>query len=157
MAASFTDTIVGHTLELDLTKATSKKKESLTTLCTDIFLIVIRMRESEGLGDPAALRKLISHYLELFKKNCRAIGIKTSMINDAVYALVALMDETVMSVPGDCRNFWVTNPIQLEMYGDNLAGEEFYRKLNNLFYLKRAEFEAVRIRDFANQRSNNII
>ena len=131
---SFTDTISGQTLDIDLTKMgkTEKKTETLTKLCTDIFLIVIRMRESEDLGKPAALRKLIIHYIDLFKKNCRSMGIRSSMTSDAVYALVALLDETVMSVPGECRDFWVTNPVQLELFGDNLAGEEYYRKLTRL-------------------------
>lgn len=131
MAASFTDTLAGHTIDLDLTK-TTKKKVELTALCTDIFLIVIRMREAEDLGRPEALRKLILHYLDLFKKNCRAMNIESSMVGDAVYALVALLDETVMSTPGECRNFWVTNPIQLELFGDNLAGEGFFRRLEKL-------------------------
>ncbi len=132
MGASFAETIVGQTLELDLTKAHSSKKENLTTLCTDIYLIIIRMREAENLGEPAALRKLIIHYLELFRKNCRAMNVASTAIDDAVYSLVALLDETVMSVPGECRNFWVTNPIQLELYGDNMAGQEFFRRLEKL-------------------------
>jgi type VI secretion system protein ImpK len=132
---SFTDTISGQTLDIDLSKigkTDEKKTETLTKLCTDIFLIVIRMREAEDLGKPAALRKLIIHYLDLFKKNCRSMGTPSSVTTDAIYALVAMLDETVMSVPGECRNFWVTNPIQLELFGDNLAGEEFYRKLEKL-------------------------
>lgn len=135
MPASFTQTIAGHTLDLDLTKIgakTKSRKEDLTILCTDIFLIAIRMREAENLGEPAALRKLIIHYINLFKKNCRAIDTQSFLIDDAVYALVALLDETVMSVPGECRNYWVTNPIQLEMFGANMAGEEFFRKLGRL-------------------------
>ena len=131
MAASFTDTIAGQTINLDLTK-TVHKKADLTALCTDIFLIVIRMREAEDLGKPEALRKLILHYIQLFKKNSRAMNFDSSMVDDAVYALVALLDETVMSTPGDCRTFWVATPIQLELFGDNLAGEGFFRRLDKL-------------------------
>lgn len=131
MSASFADTLAGHTIDLDLTKSV-KKKADLTTLCTDIFLIVIRMREAEDLGTPESLRKLILHYLDLFKKNCRAMEFNPSLVSDAVYALVALLDETVMSTPGECRNYWVTNPIQLELFGDNLAGEGFFRRLEKL-------------------------
>ncbi len=131
MSASFTDTISGQTLDIDLSKVTSKK-ESLSKLCTDLFLIVIRMRESEDLGKPANLRKLIIHYINLFKKNCRSLNMSMGAIDYIVYALVALLDETVMTIPGECRNFWVTNPIQLELFGDNLAGETFYKKLKKL-------------------------
>ena len=131
MTASFADTIAGQTMDLDLAK-TVHKKADLTALCTDIFLIVIRMREAEDLGKPEALRKLILHYIQLFKKNCSTMHFDSSMVDDAAYALVALLDETVMSTPGDCRNFWVINPLQLELFGDNLAGEGFFRRLDKL-------------------------
>lgn len=131
MALSFTETINSQTIDLDLTKIESQR-ENLTKLCTDIFIIVIRMRESEDLGDPAALRKLIFHYLKLFKSNCRTLKYSNTVISNAVYALVAILDETVLSVPGECRNFWITNPLQLELYGDNIAGEEFYLRLEKL-------------------------
>jgi type VI secretion system protein ImpK len=145
MGASFAETIVGQTLELDLTKARTRKVENLATLCTDIFLIIIRMRESEDLGEPAALRKLIMHYLELFKNNCRAMNIDTAIVNDTIYALVALLDETVMSVPGQCRDFWITNPIQLQLFGANIAGEEFFRKLEKLMTDPRRTKDALEI------------
>jgi type VI secretion system protein ImpK len=136
MGASFTETIHGHTIDLDLTaigkKSKQQKQESIANLCTDIFLIVIRMRESENLGEPSSLRKLLMHYIELFKKNCNALQIEPAMINDAVYALVALLDETVMSIPGPCRDFWIVNPVQLELFEDNFAGQGFFTRLEKL-------------------------
>jgi len=131
MAGSFADTLSGHTLDIDLSK-TGKKEENLATLCTDLFLIVIRMRECEDLGKPDSLRKLIIHYIELFRKNCRSMDVNSSLIEEAVYSLVALLDETVLSVPGQCRDYWVFNPLQLELFGDNFAGEKLYQKLDAL-------------------------
>ena len=131
MGATFVDTISSQTMNLDVTKTIGGNKD-LQGLCTDLFLIVIRMREAEDLGDPASLRKLISYFLDLFEKNCKAIGITADSINDAKYALVALIDETVLSVPGICRDYWFTRPLQLDMFGDNIAGEEFFNKLQKM-------------------------
>ena len=118
-------------MNLDLTKTLGGAKD-LQGLCTDLFLIVIRMREAEDLGDPASLRKLIGFYLDLFEKNCKAITIPADSIQEAKYALVALIDETVLSVPGICRDYWFTRPLQLDLFGDNIAGEEFYNKLQKM-------------------------
>jgi len=118
-------------MNLDLTRTLGGSKD-LPGLCTDLFLIVIRMREAEDLGEPASLRKLIGYYLELFEKNCKAIGVSGDSITDAKYALVALMDETVLSVPGICRDYWYTRPMQLDIFGDNIAGEEFYARLQKM-------------------------
>jgi type VI secretion system protein ImpK len=128
---SFAEKVTNYTLDIDLSKKGSTTN-SITTLCTDIFVIVIRMRESEDLGEPAALRKLILHYIRQFEKNCKSMRIPYKMISDAIYALVALLDETVMSVPGASRNYWVTSPLQLKLFGDDIAGEEFYRRLEKL-------------------------
>jgi type VI secretion system protein ImpK len=131
VAASFVDTIAGQTMNLDLTKTLGGAKD-IQSLCTDLFLIVIRMREAEDLGDPASLRKLIGYYLDLFGKNCTTIGIPADAIAEAKYALVALIDETVLSVPGICRDYWFTRPLQLDLFGDNIAGEEFFNKLQRM-------------------------
>jgi type VI secretion system protein ImpK len=118
-------------MNLDLTKTLGGSRE-LTGLCTDLFLIIIRMREAEELGDPAALRKLINYYLELFQKNCATMKLTQASIDESKYALIALMDETVLSVPGACRDYWIMRPMQLDYFGDNIAGQEFYNKLQNL-------------------------
>ncbi|MBN1128985.1 MAG: type IVB secretion system protein IcmH/DotU [Chitinispirillaceae bacterium] len=131
MAKSFVDTIAGQTLNIDLTRAVGGARD-MTGLATDLFLIVIRMREAEDLGDPAALRKLIMYYLDLFKKNCTTAGISGEAVAEAMYAIVALIDETVLSVPGVCRDYWFGRPLQLDLFGDNIAGEEFYVKLQKI-------------------------
>jgi type VI secretion system protein ImpK len=131
VSASFVDTITSQTLRIDVTKTFGAAKD-LSGLCTDIFLIVIRMREAEDLGEPAALRKLIGYFLNLLEKNCKATGISSESVFDAKYALVALIDETVLSIPGVCRDYWFSRPLQLDLFGDNIAGEEFYNKLQKL-------------------------
>jgi type VI secretion system protein ImpK len=126
MAQSFADTISGHTLNIDISKAIGGARD-MPGLATDLFLIVIRMRESEDLGDPAALRKLIMYYIDLFKRNCKTAGIA-----DALYAIVALIDETVLSAGGACRDYWFGRPLQIDLFGDNIAGVEFYNRMQKL-------------------------
>jgi type VI secretion system protein ImpK len=131
VSGSFVDTIAGQTMNLDVTKTLGGVKD-LQGLCTDLFLIVIRMREAEDLGDPASLRKLIGYFLGLFEKNCKALKIPDDAINDTKYALVALIDETVLSTASACRDYWFSRPLQLDLFGDNIAGEEFYNKLQKM-------------------------
>ena len=131
MAQSFVDTISSQTLNIDISKAIGGARD-MAGLATDLFMIVIRMREAEDLGDPASLRKLVVYYLDLFKRNCKTAGIAEEAVNEALYAIVALIDETVLSVPGACRDYWFGRPLQLDLFGDNIAGEEFYNRLQKL-------------------------
>ncbi len=127
----FSKTIITQTLELNLSDS-QIKEQSLSNLCTDLLLIIIKMRETTDLGETAALRKLVNYYISQFHKNCLRAGFSPEMIEQVKYALVTTLDETVLSIPGEARDFWITNPIQLEIFGDNIAGEEFYRKLDQL-------------------------
>lgn len=131
MAKSFVDTITSQTMNMDLTRAVGGARD-MPGLATDLFLIVIRMREAEDLGDPAGLRKLIMYYIDLFRKNCITAGIGKDNVDEAVYAIVALIDETVLSVPGSCRDYWFGRPLQLDLFGDNIAGEEFFVRLQKM-------------------------
>jgi type VI secretion system protein ImpK len=144
MPKSFVETMAGQTMNLDLSKTLAGAKE-LTGLCTDLFLIIIRMREAEDLGDPAGLRKLINYYLDLFQKNCCAVKITQTSIEETKYALIALMDETVLSVPGASRDYWISRPLQLDYFGDNLAGQEFFNKLQNLLLQPESKKDVLEV------------
>lgn len=129
--SNFTETILSQTLDINLSKKATQT-QNLSTLCTDLFLIIIKMREVNDLGETAALRKLISYYINRLEYNCLRAGFTTETITLVKYALVATLDESVLSVPGDARDFWITNPMQLEIFHENIAGEEFFNKLTQL-------------------------
>ena len=129
----FSKTIITQTLDLNLSD-TQMKEQSLSTLCTDLLLIIIKMRDATDLGETSALRKLVTYYINQFHKNCLKAGFTPETIELVKYALIATLDETVLSIPGEARDFWIANPMQLEIFGNNIAGEEFYRKLDQLMH-----------------------
>jgi len=107
-------------------------KVDLCKLCTDLFLIVIRMLETKKLGNPLSLRKLIFTFIDKFEQDCKEYGIDDNQMLDAEYAIVALIDETVLSIDGECRNYWILQPVQLHIFRNNIAGEQFFEKLKKL-------------------------
>ncbi len=50
----------------------------------------------------------------------------------ATYAVVALLDETILNTPGPLRSEWVGFPLQQELFGENVAGENFFLQLRDL-------------------------
>lgn len=48
------------------------------------------------------------------------------------YAVVALLDEIVMSREGTLREYWSANPLQLAYFKENLAGENFFAHLDRV-------------------------
>ncbi len=130
-ARGFAETFVSDTIGIDLRRA-AQPPSRVASLCNDLFLIAVRMREVGDLGDPASLRKLILHYLSQLADNCRIAGVRSTTAEDVRFALVALLDETVLSVPGACRDYWLSQPLQLELFGEALAGEQFYRRVERM-------------------------
>ncbi|HEX2959366.1 MAG TPA: type IVB secretion system protein IcmH/DotU [Chitinispirillaceae bacterium] len=124
-------TISTRTLNINLSKMMDPTV-SINTLCNDIFLIIISMREHQDLGTPESLRKLLKHYIEMFMLNCSEMGIDSKIAESVKFALIALIDETVRSIPGKCCDFWNAQPLQFEYYTEQMAGEKFYEDLKEL-------------------------
>jgi type VI secretion system protein ImpK len=64
-----------------------------------------------------------------FEQQARAGGYKTETIAHAKYALAAYIDETVLASNLSLKDEWAGSPLQLELFNDFAAGEEFYNKL----------------------------
>ncbi|WP_305042643.1 type IVB secretion system protein IcmH/DotU [Geoalkalibacter sp.] len=60
----------------------------------------------------------------------RQIGMV--ILKDAKYALAAFVDEAVLSSSWAGRLAWMSHPLQLEMFGEHLAGEGFFERLAQL-------------------------
>ncbi len=60
----------------------------------------------------------------------RQIGMV--ILKDAKYALAAAIDEAVLSSAWPGRSRWMSRPLQLELFGDHLAGEGFFERLTLL-------------------------
>ena len=144
MAYTFAQTIVGQTMNIDLSK-NAEGNETIGTICADIFIIICKMKDQQDLGTPESLRKLLKEYLRIFETNCRSIHIDSAIIESTKYALIALIDETVLSIPGECAEYWMTKPLQYELWGDILAGEKFYEHLDRLLQDPEKYFDAIEI------------
>lgn len=142
MQNSFEKTICNRTLNINLSKVMDPTV-TLSTLCTDIFLIIISMREEEDLGTPESLRKLLKHYIAMFMKNCTERGFDSKETEAVKFALVALIDETVMSIPGACRDHWGSCSLQFEYYNEQIAGDKFYEDLQKLIVNAHSNYEAL--------------
>lgn len=62
----------------------------------------------------------------------RQAGFPADFAKLATYAVVALLDESILNSPGPLRGEWVGYPLQQELFGENVAGENFYLQLRDL-------------------------
>ncbi|HLA63191.1 MAG TPA: DotU family type IV/VI secretion system protein, partial [Rhodothermales bacterium] len=87
---------------------------------------------ADHLGNPDELRRRAVEQIEAGSRAARRNGGVLEDVRDAEFALVALIDEAVMSSQWEGREQWAARPLQLERYERFDAGEVFFERLDAL-------------------------
>lgn len=112
-----------HALQLRLT---------LKDMLEDGIYLLFLLRSGNAPQSTSEFNKRIEHFLAQFEKHARNLGKSQEAISDAKYALCALMDEIILSSKFSIRDDWERSPLQLRLFGEHLAGERFFDKLEML-------------------------
>ncbi len=83
------------------------------------------------------LRSRFLNELKDFEGRAARAGIGAEDAANAKYALVALIDEKILSSELKAKDEWLGNPLQLQLYDEFNAGELFYEKLEGLRHPSR--------------------
>lgn len=71
----------------------------------------------------------VEKFLAQFEANALNLRKPASAIEDAKYAFCAAMDEIILASNFSIRPHWERSPLQLRLFGEHLAGEAFFDKL----------------------------
>jgi type VI secretion system protein ImpK len=80
-------------------------------------------------GEPQQLYERMRGHLEGTRKRAGEAGYTETEQQQIAYALTALADEVAMAQEGPLREHWSKHPLQLQLFGDNVAGERFFEEL----------------------------
>jgi len=116
---------------------------SVSELCSDCFALILKLRTSREFGDPALLRRRIIDFLTQIERESRQIGIDMESIQSVKFALVAFIDETIVTSDWSERSAWQDNPLQFQIFERLDAGEEFFQKLRDLRMHSRANAAVI--------------
>jgi type VI secretion system protein ImpK len=67
-----------------------------------------------------------------FENNARQIGFDNEKIHFAKFALVAFLDETIITSSWSHKDEWISDPLQIKMFDTFNAGEEFFTHMMQL-------------------------
>lgn len=105
---------------------------SLLDLLYDGFYLVFLLRNHASPSDPEAFRSRIKQFLTGFERGGRRLAASAEDMHLAKFAYCALIDEVVLMSRMKMREIWERRPLQLEFFGDQLAGERFFDQLEVL-------------------------
>jgi type VI secretion system protein ImpK len=93
-----------------------------------VFDLILRLKA--GIVAPSNdLRPKIASMLTDFENRAERYRFSSKITQVAKFALAAFVDETVLSSNFNLKEEWEKNPLQLEYFGESLAGNKFFEKL----------------------------
>lgn len=122
----------------------SSSKNDLITFAGPIFDLILRLKA--GILAPSAdLRPKASGMLADFEKRAERYRFNHRIVSVSKFALASFVDETVLTNNFPLRNEWEKNPLQLELFGEQLAGNKFFEKLDAMLKQVDVTADAVEI------------
>ncbi|MCX4243011.1 DotU family type IV/VI secretion system protein [Paraliomyxa miuraensis] len=103
----------------------------VTAECFNALIQIRNLADDGHLAPEMFHQRLISFIDGVFIKG-RQAGMQEHDVQDMAYALVALADELALRRPGGIRDVWMSNPLQLHYFNENVAGEGFFYRLEHI-------------------------
>jgi type VI secretion system protein ImpK len=106
--------------------------DRVTEITRECFNALSQLRAAEdgALPGPESLNARLRSFVDGLLARATAAGFGREEANDLAYAVVALADEIVLSKGGEAlRAYWSQQPLQLHYFRENVAGEEFFTRL----------------------------
>ena len=110
---------------------------SLLDLMIDGFYMLFLLKNRYVPKSAEELRTRVREFLGSVDRGAKRLGssgrhFTSEDLHLAKYAFCALVDETVLTKQMLLREDWSRRPLQLELFGDQLAGENFFVHLEQL-------------------------
>jgi type VI secretion system protein ImpK len=118
---------------------------SLQDLSTGLFSLILSLRSSSDYGPEEALRQKIINYLTSIEREGLAAGIPRPEVEAVKFPLVAFIDETIINSDWEHRQSWRDRPLQLELFGERMAGTRFFEQLAEVRRAGEARREVLEI------------
>lgn len=117
---------------MELTNSKLDKDSRLADICADCLMLICQLRTTQQYGDADVLRQRILDLLNRMERQAKRQSLFQEEIHEAKYALVALLDETIITSDWEHKEGWLANPLQLQLFDRFDAGEEFFKRLEKL-------------------------
>lgn len=111
----------------------SAKTDNLALLYQSVFTGVVRIQSGrQPLVDLELFRRRMRAALQEVEREAGMAGYGSSEIRDAEFALVAFLDETILSSRDAKADEWRKRPLIIELFGQAIAGDLFFDKLTEI-------------------------
>ena len=108
------------------------RSASLASVFGEVLTAIVRVRfRLQPVSDAEVFRAQVRQSLQAPMHQARTLGYPGETVQAAVFAVVALLDESVLNLQDPVFAQWARRPLQEELFGGHLAGETFFRNLRD--------------------------
>lgn len=119
-------------------------KNDLITFAGPIFDLVLRVKA--GIVTPSPeLRPKVEAMFDDFDRRAERYRFNHKIVSVSKFGLAAFVDEAVLTANFPLRHEWEKNPLQLKFFGEQLAGNKFFDKLESMLPQIEVTQDAVEI------------
>jgi type VI secretion system protein ImpK len=122
----------------------SQGANDLVSFASPVFDLILRLKS--GIVQPSNdIRPKIAALLQEFEERAIRHRFSEKIVQVAKFALAAFVDEVILTNNFPLREEWERYPLQLEYFGEQLAGNKFYDKLESMLRQIDVTADAVEI------------
>jgi type VI secretion system protein ImpK len=118
--------------EPGLPMSAPREANSLLDLLYDGFYMIFLLKNAYTPADADSFRERIREFLVAFERGSKRLQVAAEDLYESKFAFCALVDEVVLMSQHSLRDAWGRRPLQLEFFGEHLAGERFFDTLERL-------------------------
>ncbi len=118
---------------------------SLVDLLYDGFFMLFLLKNGREPNDASEFGTRIQEFLSEFERGAKKLNIAADDVYAAKFAFCAAIDESVLSSPFKIRADWERRPLQLVLFGEQLAGEKFYQYIEECRALGAARLQSLEV------------
>jgi len=128
------------------TAHTTSDARSLLDLMYDGFYLLFLLKAKHAPLDADVFRERIKQFLTGFERGATRLDAHAEDVYLCKYAFCATVDEAVlMSGFSKAKDAWQRLPLQVQFFGEQLAGEQFFEKLEVLRREGAARVQALEV------------
>ena len=119
-------------------------KNDLITFAGPIFDLILRVKA--GIVKPTLeLRAKAESMFDDFERRAERYRFNHKIVTVSKFGLAAFVDEAVLTADFPLKHEWEKNPLQLKYFGEQLAGNKFFDKLDSMLPQIEVTQDAVEI------------
>ncbi|MDH4079511.1 MAG: type IVB secretion system protein IcmH/DotU [Nitrospira sp.] len=109
-----------------------ERTKRITEVFSDLLVLGSYLKETRDIGSPDHLRTRLHHLFQQADEAAKKNGIPSDTVAHARYAVAAYLDEMIINSQWTYREQWASRPLQYDFFGEFVAGEGFFRRLDTI-------------------------